>query len=148
MISSPIARPSSPTTRTPRSPIATARASPGWPRRSAARPRAARASPRRPHAAITSCSPTRTSTRWRGCSPMPAFEKALGDQFEAPRQARVPSGAAAAGASRQAHRRAAQDEVRALDAAGVPPAREGQAPARHGLGRVRLYRTSASSSAR
>ena len=80
--SSPIARPSSPTTRMRRWPSAIARASPSWPRSSAARRPAARASPRRSRAATTSCSPTRTSTRWRGCSPMPAFEKALGEQFE------------------------------------------------------------------
>ena len=45
-----------------------------------------RASPRRWRAATTSCSPTRTSTRWRGSMPSPAFEKALGEQFEARRK--------------------------------------------------------------
>ena len=55
------------------------------------------------------------------------------------RQARVPPGAAPAGPPRQAHRRAAQDDVRALDAAGLPPAGQGQAPARHRLGPVRLH---------
>ena len=67
--SSPTAPASSPPTRTRRWPSATA---PAWrpsPRRSAPRRRAGRASPRRWRAATTSCSPTRTSTRWRGCSP-------------------------------------------------------------------------------
>ena len=68
----------------------------------------------------------------------PAFEKALGEQFECAPQTRVPPGAAAAGAPRQGHRRAAQDALRRLDAARVPPAGEGQGPARHGAGRVRL----------
>ncbi len=52
-------------------PTAIARALPSWPRSSAARPPGARASPRRPRGATTSCSPTRTSTRSRACSPMP-----------------------------------------------------------------------------
>ena len=55
------------------------------------------------------------------------------------REAPVPPRPAAAGPPRQAHRRAAQDGVRALDAPRVPPARQGQAPARHRLGSVRLH---------
>ena len=66
------------------------------------------ASPRRWRAATTSCSPTRTSTRWRGCS-RPGVREGARRAVRGARQAGVPSGAAAAGAPRQGHRRAAQD---------------------------------------
>ncbi len=69
----------------------------------------------------------------------PEFEKALSEQFEFAPQARVPLGAATARPPRQGHRRAAQDALRCLDASRVPRVGQRQEPARHGLGRVRLF---------
>ena len=50
-------------------------------------------------------------------------------------------------ASDKRHRRAAQDDVRPVDAAGVPAAGEAQVPARHAVRSVRLFGASAGPSA-
>ena len=83
----------------------------------------------------------RLQGRVRGGAPLhrPGLREGALRAVRGARQARVPSGAAAARPPRQDHRRAAQDEVRALDAPRLPPARQGQAPARHRLGPVRLH---------
>ena len=78
----------------------------------------------------------------------PGLREGAGRAVRVPPQVGVPSGAAAAGAPRQGHRRAAQDALRRLDAARVPPAGEGQATARHGAGTCSDTRPSASSSGR
>ena len=125
-------------TRMRRWPSAIARASRTWPRSSASRRPAAPGSPRPSARGYYKLLAYKDEYEVARLYASPAFEKALGEQFEARAQARVPSGAAAAGAARQGHRRAAQDALRRLDAARVPPAGQGQAPARHGLRRVRL----------
>ncbi len=86
--------------------------------------------------------------RGRAAVHEPGVREGAGRAVRGARQAGVPSGAAAAGASRQGDRRAAQDAVRRLDAAAVPAAGEGQSACAARAGTCSATRPSASWSGR
>ena len=84
----------------------------------------------------------------RGSTPSPAFEKALGEQFEA--RGKLEFHLAPPLLARRDKVTGEPRKMRfgRLDAARVPPAGEGQGPARHGAGTCSATRPSASSSGR
>ena len=111
-------------------------------RPSGRRRRGARASPRRWRAPITSCSPTRTSTRSPGSIPTAVSRPRVAAQFEGRFGLRLHPGAAAHRRPRPRDRALAEAHLRPLDADGLPPAGEAQGPAGHAARHLRATRPS------
>ena len=97
---------------------------------------------------LTSCSPTRTSTRSRAFH-RPALREGARGAVRGRAPHRVPHGAAAARPRRtRTRRRAAQGALRPVAAAGASVSWRGQAAARHRAGTCSAIRPSAGSSGR
>jgi indolepyruvate ferredoxin oxidoreductase len=90
-------------------------------------------------AAISRCSPTRTSTRSRDCMPIRpsrAHRKPVRGRL----QAQLPSRSASAGATGSGNRPDPEDAVRTMDVAGLSHPRETEGTARHSPRHLRLHR--------